>query len=122
MAVKKGSNPLLLLLKQAGGRGPGYPKTGCPLIAAMGSFRKLHGRNQHKKSVKMVYYWSKILAKVQILSYGQLFKVKKVGNVASFYGYTFTYYITSFFTLKSDCQKKNSNFGVNFRPVVVRVV
>ena len=41
-AVTKGSNPLSLLPKLAGGLGPGCPKTGWPLIAAMGSFKKLH--------------------------------------------------------------------------------
>ena len=48
----------LLLPKQAGGLGPGCPKTGCPLIAAMGSFQKLHGWNQHEKPVKMIYNMS----------------------------------------------------------------
>ena len=37
-AVTKGSNPLSLLPKQAGGLGQGCSRTGCPLIAAMGSF------------------------------------------------------------------------------------
>ena len=36
--VTKGSNPLLLLPKQVEGLGPWCYKTGCPLIAAMGSF------------------------------------------------------------------------------------
>ena len=43
------------MLKQAGGLGPGCPKTGCPLFSALLSIQELHGWNQLEKLVKMVY-------------------------------------------------------------------